>query len=263
MHGPNAEALTRAAIKALGGMGRFVEKGERVIIKPNICVSHRTPEYAATTNPEVMAALVKMCLEAGAKEVRVMDAPFSGTAVEAYERSGIQAAVEGAGGRMEVMSNMKYKEVPIPEGRDIKTWSVYQDILNADVFINVPIAKHHSSTGLTLGMKNLMGTIKDRSRFHQNLGQRIADLTSLIMPDLTVMDAVRILLRGGPNGGVLSDVRQANTVAASPDIVAVDSYATTLFGQRGEDIDYIRIGQEMELGEINFRRLRVAEENIG
>ncbi len=262
MHGPDPEAIIRAAIDALGGMGRFVKRGDEVIVKPNICVSHQAPEYAATTNPEVVGALVRMCLEAGAREVRVMDNPFSGTAKVAYVKSGIQEAVEQAGGRMELMANMKYQEVAIPEGRDIQAWTVYRDVLEVDVLIDVPIAKHHSSARLTLGMKNLMGVIRDRPKFHRNLGQRIADLTSLVRPDLTVMDAVRMLMRHGPASGTLEDVRRADTVIASPDIIAVDSYTTTLFGLRGEDIDYVRIGHEMGLGELDWRKLKTMEENI-
>lgn len=268
MRGPDAEASTRAAIAALGGMARFVRKGNKVIVKPNICVSHGAPENAYTTNPEVVGALVKMCLEAGAREVRVMDLPFSGTPAVAYERSGIQEAVERAGGQMEVMARMKYREVPIPEGKDIKSWTFYQDVLDVDVLMNVPIAKHHSTTWLTLGMKNLMGVVLDRGQIHWNIGQRIADLTSLVMPDLTVMDGVRILMANGPASGRLDDVRRADTVIAGTDIVAVDSYATTLFGDmqglvpEAEDIEYVRIGHEMGLGEIDWRKLRVVEENI-
>lgn len=262
MHGPAPEAITRAAVAALGGMGRFVKKGDGVIVKPNMCVSDGRPELAWTTNPEVVAALVKMCLEAGAKEVRVMDQPFRGADREAYVTSGIQEAVERAGGQMEEMDFFKWVQVPVPKGRYAKSWSFYQDVLDVDVLIDVPIAKHHSVAGLTLGMKNLMGVILDRGRLHWELHQGIADITSLIKPDLTVMDAVRVLMTNGPASGTLDDVRRADTVMAGTDIVAVDSYTTTLFGQRGEDVDYIRIGHDMGLGEIDWQKLKIVEENI-
>jgi len=257
--GGSPAEITRAAIEALGGMERFVRPGDRVIVKPNICTAAHTFEYAATTNPEVVATIVALCLEAGAREVRVMDYPFQGTADAAYERSGIKEAVEKAGGRMEIMSRTRYEEVPIPQGRDIKKWPVYRDVLEADVLINVPIAKHHTLARLTLGMKNLMGVILNRPLFHLNLGQRIADLVSLVRPTLTVVDAVRILVRHGPTGGSLDDVRRMDTVIAGPDIVAADSYAATLFGLKGEDIAYIRIGHEMGLGEMDLSRLRIKE----
>jgi len=238
--GQSPEIIVQAAIKALGGMGRFVKKGNNVIIKPNICVAYHTYEYAATTNPEVVGALVRLCVGAGARRVRVMDYPFGGKAEQAYERSGIGKAVTEAGGEMEVMSAMKFRGIAIPDGRDITKWPVYIDAIDTDVLINVPIAKHHSLGRLTLGMKNLMGLIRDRSQFHFNLGQRIADLTSLLRPQLTVVDAVRILTNHGPSGGNLNDVKLMNTVIASHDIVAADAYATTLFGLTGEDIPAIR-----------------------
>ncbi len=257
--GQNPAQITAAAVKALGGMERFVKKGDDVIIKPNICVAYHTYEYAATTNPEVVAALVKLCLAAGAGRVRVMDQPFGGTAQQAYDRSGIAAAVRGAGGEMEIMSGMKFKEVAIPDGRDIKKWSVYRDALEADVLINVPIAKHHGLSRLTLGMKNLMGLIQDRGQFHFNLGQRLADLTGLLRPELTVVDAVRILTNHGPSGGDMADVRLTNTVIASHDIVAADAYATTLFGLAAEDLPALRAAAPMGLGTADLKSIRIEE----
>ena len=197
-HGASPEAITRAAIAAIGGIQRFVKAGNDVIIKPNICSASFPMEYAATTNPEVVATLVKLCREAGAKRVRVMDSPFQGTDGHAYDISGIEAAVKQAGGEMELMARMKYQDAAIPQGKDLKKWSVYQDAIKADVLINVPIAKNHGIARLTLGMKNQMGLIMDRGQIHYNMGQRLADLTSLLKPSLTVIDAVRILTQGGP-----------------------------------------------------------------
>ena len=147
-------ALVGAAVAALGGIERFVKPGKDVIIKPNICTDYHPPEYAATTNPQVVAALVSLCLGAGAKRVRVMDNPFGGSPTSAYAVSGIEAAVRAAGGEMEVMSPVKYASFDIPEGRDIQSWEFYRDILETDVLINVPIAKHHGLARLTLGGKN-------------------------------------------------------------------------------------------------------------
>jgi uncharacterized protein (DUF362 family) len=257
--GQGPQALVQAVIGALGGMPRFVKKGDNVIVKPNICVAYNTYEYAATTNPEVVAALVKLCLEAGAARVRVMDQPFGGTAEQAYERSGISQAVKAAGGEMEIMSPMKFREVAIPAGRDITKWPVYADALEADVLINVPIAKHHNLGRLTLGMKNLLGLVKDRPQFHFNLGQRVADLTSLLHPALTVVDAVRILTNHGPTGGSLEDVKFMNTVIAGHDIVAADAYAATLFGLTANDIPALRAAVEMGLGTIDLNSLKIAE----
>jgi uncharacterized protein (DUF362 family) len=261
-HGRDIDAMVQGAIEALGGMQRFVKAGDDVIIKPNICVAYHTYEYAATTNPEVVAALVRLCLKAGAGRGRGMDQPFGGTAQQAYEKSGIAKAVKDAGGEMEIMVERKFREVAIPDGRDIKKWSVYIDALEADVLIDVPIAKHHSLGRLTLGMKNLMGLIQDRGQFHFNLGQRIADLTSLLRPQLTVVDAVRILTNHGPTGGSLDDVKRMDTVIASHDIVAADAYATTLFGLTGADIPAIRSGVEMGLGTGDLKSIRIEEVSV-
>lgn len=261
--GGEPEQLVRLALAALGGMERFVHRGNDVIIKPNICVSYHTYEYAATTNPWVVAELVKLCWEAGARRVRVMDSPFGGTAEEAYVRSGIQDQVQAAGGEMELMSSFKYVSIRIPSGVDLRRCDVYDDVLKADVLINVPIAKHHSLGVLTLGMKNLMGVIRDRPSLHRNLGQRLADLNSRIRPTLTVIDAVRILVAHGPTGGNLDDVRKLDTVIASPDIVAADSYAATLFGMQPNDLAYIRAAAGMGLGRSDLGSLKIEEISVG
>jgi uncharacterized protein (DUF362 family) len=246
-------------VAALGGIERFVKSGHDVVIKPNICVDYHPPEYAATTNPTIVATLVSLCLGAGAKRVRVMDMPFGGTPQSAYAVSGIGEAVTAAGGEMEVMSRVKFLKTAIPEGRDITEWEIYQDALKADVLINVPIAKHHSLARLTLGSKNLLGLISKPNGIHRNLGQRIADLASLLRPTLTVVDAVRILANHGPTGGSLNDVQETNTVIASHDLVAADSYGATLFGLTGPDIAYIKVGAEMGLGTLDLKSIKVEE----
>jgi uncharacterized protein (DUF362 family) len=260
--GPDPEALTRAAVAALGGIQRFVQKGQVVIIKPNICVDYHPPEYAATTNPAVVAAVVKLCLEAGAGKVKVMDAPFGGTADSAYSKSGIREAVEAAGGSMEIMAPAKFVRYEIPDGKDIQAWNFYRDALEADVLINLPIAKHHSLARLTLGGKNLLGLVSNVGQLHRNLGQRIADVTSRVRPTLTIVDAVRILVDHGPTGGSLDDVQQTNTVIASHDLVAADAWAATLFGLSGKDIDYIRASDKMGLGTLDLKSLKIEEINL-
>ncbi len=257
--GADPAALARAAVERLGGMGRFVARGTNVIVKPNICVDYHPPEYAATTNPEVVAEIVRMCQEAGAASVRVMDMPFGGTPESAYQVSGIRAAVEAAGGSMVQMTPLGFVETAIPEGRDLSAWKVYTEVLSADVLINVPIAKHHSLARLSLGGKNLMGVISDPGKFHARLGQRVADLLSLVRPTLTVVDAYRILVAHGPTGGSLNDVELAQTVIASHDPVAADAYAATLFGLRGADIAYVKAAAEMGLGTLDLESVAIEE----
>jgi len=261
--GGEPEAMVRRALAALGGMERFVKAGDDVIVKPNICVAYHTYEYAATTNPWVVGALVKMALEAGARRVRVMDYPFGGSAEQAYVKSGIQEQVRKAGGKMEAMRKFKFVDAEIPSGIDLQRCKIYDDVLKADVLIDVPIAKHHGLARLTLGMKNLMGVIFDRPAMHRNLGQRLADLSSRVQPTLTVVDAVRMLMDHGPTGGNLDDVRKADTIVASPDLVAADSYAATLFGLAPGDLAYVRAGAEMGLGRSDLDALRIEEISVG
>lgn len=261
--GENPEEMIRQAMKALGGMEKFVKKGAEVIIKPNMCVGYRTYEYAATTNPWLVGGIVKLCLEAGAKRVRVMDFPFDGTQQQAYTQSGVEKEVKAAGGQMEFMAAFKYTKVKLQNALELKESEIYDDFLKPEnVIINVPIAKHHAAARLTLGMKNFMGVIVDRDVLHHNLGQRIADLNTKIKPMLTVMDGTRILMANGPQGGRLSDVKKMNTIAVSQDIVAVDSYATQWFNLKPDDIAYIAAGAKMGLGRSDWKSLRIEEINL-
>jgi len=210
--GADPAAITQAALAAVGGIERFVQSGDDVIIKPNICTDYYPYEYGATTNPTVVATLVELCQGAGAGRVRVMDMPFGGTPESAYAKSGIANAVAAAGGEMELMNRNKFRTAAIPEGRAIQEWPFYKDVLDADVLINVPIAKHHNLARLSLGGKNLLGVIQKPAQIHHNLGQRVADLVSRVRPTLTVVDAVRTLMTNGPTGGNLD----AGGIPSSP-----------------------------------------------
>ena len=257
--GDDPAAITRRAVEALGGMKRFVKSGQSVIIKPNICVAYHGPEYAATTNPQVVAALVMMCREAGASSVTVMDHPFGGTAEQAYKVSQIAEAVQAGGGQMIVMSRIKFNEADLPQGKDIKKWPVFQDALKADVLIDVPIAKHHNLARLTLAGKNLMGLAENRGSLHANLGERLVDLYTLFKPKLIVIDAYRMLMNNGPTGGNLADVKLTKTVVASHDIVAADAYATTLFGLPADAISYVKAGAARGLGTMDLKSIKIEE----
>ena len=258
--GGEPEDLLRRAMAALGGIEQHVPKGANVIVKPNICVAYHTYEYAATSNPWLVGALVKMCFDAGAASVRVMDYPFGGTAKEAYAISGIQEQVQAAGGEMAFMPGFKYKKVVIPNAQSLKETEIFDDILNADVLFNLPIAKTHSLAGLTLGMKNMMGVIRNRSAIHQKMGPRLADLNGYLRPALTIIDAVRVLTANGPTGGNLDDVKKMDTVIISRDVVAADSYAaSTLFNMQPESLSYIKSGAEAGVGRSDLQNLRIEE----
>ena len=256
------EALVRKAFEVFGGINKFIKPGMKVIIKPNICVAYHTYEYAATTNPWVVGTLVKMCFEAGAGSVRVMDQPFGGTAKDAYAISGIQDQVKANGGEMVIMSGYRYVPAVIKDAKAMKNVVLYDEFLKADAIINVPIAKDHSLSRLTLGMKNLMGIVDDREGMHYNLGQKLADLLTLVKPQLTLVDAVRILTANGPTGGNLDDVKKLDTVILTQDVVAADTYAATLFDVTPMELANIGAAVAMKLGRSDLKNLKIQEINL-
>jgi uncharacterized protein (DUF362 family) len=262
--GDDPEALARAAVNAVGGMARFVPAGARVLIKPNVCTSNHSYLDAATTNPWVVGALVKMCFEAGAGRVLVFDYPFNGDNPRNYQTSGIAEQVLAAGGELETLDWNKFIPTSLPNARSLGSAAIYSEVVDADVVIDVPVAKHHGDARLTLGMKNLMGVVADRGAIHGDLQQRIADLADFIRPELTVIDAVRILTANGPISNSRGDVRVLNTVIASPDIVAADAYATRLFGWTDPSgLLYVKYGAERGLGRSDLENLAIADLTVG
>jgi uncharacterized protein (DUF362 family) len=252
--GQSPAAITRAAIDALGGMSKFVSSGDVVVVKPNIGWD-RLPEYAATTNPEVVATIVQMCFEAGAKRVKVFDNPVN-DARRCYTQSGIAAAAKKAGADVSYVDSRKFSE-RIINGQVLKQWPLYDEVF-ADKIINVPIAKHHGLSKLTLAMKNWMGIMGgSRGKIHQRIDESLVDISRVMNPALTILDAVRILTRNGPQGGNLRDVKKLNTVIASTDQVAVDSYGATLFGMKGRDLGYVRLAAKSGLGVMDLSKMRI------
>jgi uncharacterized protein (DUF362 family) len=248
-----ARQLTRAAVEALGGMKRFVSRGDVVWVKPNIGWDKR-PEQAANTNPDVVAALVELCLAAGAKRVVVSD-NATNSAQRTFPRSGIQPAAEKAGAECYLLDERKFRRMAI-RGKVLSEWEVYSGVVEADKVINVPIVKQHGLCRATLGIKNLMGVIGGaRSLFHQDLPRSLADLLAFLRPTLVVVDAVRVLTANGPVGGSLGDVARKDTVIASIDHVAADAFAATLLGNQPKEIGYVVEAAARGLGKIDFEAL--------
>jgi uncharacterized protein (DUF362 family) len=253
VRGGTAKALVQKALVSMGGMRRFVSRGDIVVVKPNIGWD-RLPEQGANTNPEVVEAVVRMCIDAGAKKVKVFDRPCDDPR-RCYAQSGIENAVRSAGGEIYYVDERKFREVNIG-GEILKKWPMYTEVLEADKVINVPVAKHHSLTRVTLALKNWMGVMGgNRSLIHQKIDQSLADLTLLIKPSLTILDATRILLRNGPSGGNVHDVKKMDVVVAGIDQVAVDSLGASFFGIKGEELGFLRIAEKMGKGTIDFRKL--------
>ncbi|MDD5745739.1 MAG: DUF362 domain-containing protein [Candidatus Omnitrophica bacterium] len=237
--GDNPYQTTVKAIEALGGMSRFVAKGSVVLIKPNIGWD-RTPEQAGNTNPEVVAALIDLCKQAGAKRVNVFDSSCN-EARRCYAASGIQRAAEEHGANIFYPSSWNVVQAKFSQRSAMENWPIFREALECDTFINVPILKHHGLTRLTLSMKNLMGVCGgNRGQIHFDIGKKLVDLTGFINPDLTVIDAMRVLTRHGPQGGSLDDVVAMNTVIAGTDPTLCDSYACTLMREDPLAIPYIQ-----------------------
>ncbi|MGD8413669.1 MAG: DUF362 domain-containing protein [Candidatus Latescibacterota bacterium] len=260
VEGEDTAAITRAAVDAVGGMDKFVSRGDVVIVKPNIGWD-RKPEQAANTDPVVVSTLVAMAYVSGAKKVKVFDNTCN-TERRCYERSGIEKAAKEAGADVFFTEERKFKKVDL-KGEKLKEWPVYKDALEADKIINVPVAKHHTLARLTLSMKNFMGLVGGRRNLlHQGLDVNVVDLTAFFRPTLTVLDAVRILTSNGPQGGNLNDVETRNTVAASTDPVAIDAFGATLFDMTGEDLGYVRNGYERGLGEMDLSKVDVIKKSL-
>jgi len=254
--GSDPEKAVRKALEGLGGMALFVSKGDVVVVKPNIGWD-RTPEQAATTNPVVVAALVKLCYEAGAKKVKVFDRTCNDPR-RCYVQSGIEAAAKAAGAEVSHLDDRRFRDVALPGGVAIQSWPLYTDLLEADKVINVPIAKHHALSRLTLSLKNWMGVMGgQRGKIHQKIDVALVDLAAVIKPTLTLLDAVRILTDNGPQGGDLKDVKRLDTVVAGVDQIAVDAYGATLFGLKGADLGYVREGHARRVGRMDLENLRI------
>lgn len=257
--GQDIPKLVRDAVEALGGMRAFVKPGSEVVVKPNIGWD-RTVELAANTHPEVVRAVVELCLDAGARRVRLFDRTCNDPR-RCYTQSGIAAALEALGsGRVELehIDPRAFREVPIRGGKAFPAWEFYRPALEADAFINVPVAKHHSISRLTLAMKNVMGVIGgNRGKLHTDIAEALADINSALPSTLTVIDATRILVANGPQGGRTEDVRRLDTVIASADIVAADAYAATLFDLKPEEVPSIVAAARRGLGVMDLTRIRL------
>ncbi len=263
--GPPAQATERA-IELLGGIESFVKERDRVLLKPNLSFAN-PPAWGSTTEPRVIRKVAQLCLAAGARRVVVMDHTLR--AKEAcLEKTGIKEAVEGLDKVALLLIDQRrfFTEIEVPNGEVLKTVEVAKEVLNCDVLINLPCAKSHSATGVSFGMKNLMGLIWDRSHFHRtDLNRAIAELSTVIRPRLIVLDATRALVSGGPGGP--GKVRELGTIVAATNAVAVDSYATTLapwYGRTltGESVPHILHAHELGLGEIDIDLLKVARVSL-
>jgi len=251
------------AIATLGGMGAFVRPGQTVVIKPNISFD-APPEHGSNTHPDILRRLVVLCQQAGARSVTIVDntldpwpAAIASSGAEAVARETGAALVNGS-------DETLYREVSLPDGRRLRSVRVNGLILDSDVFINVPVLKHHGGALMTAGMKNLMGTVWERKPWHRDdLHQCIADFLTLRRPNLTVVDAYHPMVRHGPRGRGPGDLVEMRMLLASADVVAVDAACARILGHQPSDVRHVKLAGEMKLGimdlaKVDIRRFKLA-----
>jgi uncharacterized protein (DUF362 family) len=249
--------LVRRAIAALGGMKQFVSRGDIVAVKPNIGWD-RMPVHAANTNPLVVAEVVRLAFEAGAKQVVVTDASCN-EPNRCFQRSGIWRATHALGATVILPALHRFREMRL-RGDVLDAWPVYVPLVNADKVINVPVAKQHNLSRYTGAMKNWYGLLGGRrNRLHQNIDVSIADLATFIRPTLTVLDATRVLMRNGPQGGNIDDAKDMFQVIAGIDQVACDGYGVTLIGEKVENVRYLKLAAERRIGNPDWQSTAYVE----
>jgi uncharacterized protein (DUF362 family) len=253
--GEDPRWMVRRVLEELGGIRRFVNRGDVVVLKPNIAWDRRA-EQAANTNPDVVAEMVRLCQEAGAARVIVTDVSCNEPR-RCFERSGIASAARAEGAQVILPEERKFKQVDL-RGEALGRWPIFEPFLAADKVINLPIAKHHSLTGVSLGLKNWYGILGgQRNRLHQRIHESLADLADFMRPTLTVLDAYRVLIRNGPTGGSLADVELRKTLLASTDPVALDAYGAKAYWDLGvEQLRYLKLAEARGLGTAAFEKLR-------
>jgi uncharacterized protein (DUF362 family) len=251
-----AVKLTEKAIEGLGGLKRFMGKGSVVWVKPNIGWD-QPPEKAANTNPDVLATIIRLCFEAGAKTVKVGDNPVNPKELT-YKNSGLADVAKSLGAEVLYLDTDRFKKMDV-KGDLVKQIGVYPGIVECDLVINVPLPKHHQRSEMTACMKNYMGVVDDRKFFHQDIPTCVTDITRFMKPRICILDAVRVLTAHGPRGGDLADVQVKTTVAAGVDIVALDVLAAELIGRKPADIASIVKGQQAGLGKMDYRSLALKE----
>lgn len=251
------EELVKAALAAMGGMQRFISRGDIVAVKPNIGWD-RTPLHAANTNPAVVAAVVRAAYDAGAKKVVVTDASCNDPS-RCFQRSGIWKAAYDMGAEVVLPVEHRFRGMRL-RGDVLDEWPVYTPLVNADKVINLPVAKHHNLSKYTAAMKNWYGVLGGRrNRLHQNIDTSIADLATFMRPTLTLVDAVRVLMRNGPQGGNMDDAQEQHIVIASTDQVAADAWGCQLIGQKRENLAYLKMAEERGIGTMFYEKLRMKE----
>lgn len=260
--GKSPEELIKAAIEAFGGQDLIIKRGDTVVIKPNLAWA-REPEFAANTNPKALAATIRMAKDAGAAKVIVADHPCDSSAI-AFEMCGAKEICESLGVPLVALeTEARYQECDLG-GKYVKQDAIAREILECDVYINMPCLKHHGATEVSLGIKNQLGVNWDRQQHHRagkdsgadNLHQNIADLARIVRPTLVILDATWALKSNGPKGP--GDVEETKTIIVSHDIVTVDALGAEMLGHRPLDIPHIRLAADAGVGSASTSSLEIS-----
>lgn len=261
--GADRRAGVKKAIELLGGIGRFVKKGETVAIKPNIAFAS-PPMFGATTNPKLVAEVVKLCYKAGAKQVIVTDNPINAPA-SCFTLSGIGKAASDAGATVILPKERLFRHTTLPEGKLIKDWPIYYEPFEkANKLIGIAPVKDHHRSGASMTMKNFYGLLGGRRNiFHQDINTIIAELSMLVKPTLVILDGTEVMVSNGPTGGSVMDLAKRNTLIASTDMVAADSYGCSLLGLAVSDLPYLAKAEKAGSGTTDYKSLKPKEATTG
>jgi len=253
-HGTGHEQTIRAAMDALGGMGRFIKKGDIVMIKPNVAFD-RPPALAATTHPDALRAVAKLVREAGAAKVLIADNPIN-SPTGCFLKSGLTAVAS------EMNLDLMYPEAssfaPLQlEGEILKHWTFFHEpFKTATKVIGLAPCKDHNLCHASMTTKNWYGLLGGRrNQFHQHIHSIVSDFALMMKPTLVILDGMNVLMSNGPTGGRLSDVKPMNTIVAGTDMVAVDSYGYSHLLERDiAELTYLHKAQERGLGNLNWEQ---------
>jgi uncharacterized protein (DUF362 family) len=262
--GNQYDQMLRMAVDAIGGIHHFIRKGDVVLIKPNVAFD-RSPKLGATTNPEVLAALIRLVREAGAGEVRVADNPIE-SPENCFQKSGIAGVSRQLGARVFLPSPSSFEMLEVPGAKLIERWPFFwQPFRGVDKVIGVAPVKDHNLCHASMCTKNWYGLLGGRrNQFHQDIHNIVADLALMMKPTFVVLDASRILMKNGPTGGDLSDVVNGQTLVAATDQLAADAFGySQLLGRTGELPQYLLNAQERGLGTVDWRNVKWKEERVG
>jgi len=255
IHGRNRKQTLQLALKSIGGMERFIKKGDRVLLKVNAAFA--SPQMlAATTHPQVVSEITRLCLDAGASAVIVSDNPINDPG-SCFTLSGIADATRSSGARLFLPRDDAFRPFSVPGGKLIRNWPVlYEPLMDINKVIGTAPVKDHHRSGASMIMKNWYGLLGGRRNiFHQEIQTIITELAMMIRPTLVILDGTTTMMTNGPTGGSLADLKDTGTMIAGTDQVAVDAFGATLLGRSLNDLPFIGMAEAAGLGTANYKSL--------